>query len=53
MEAKDARGAHLRLRRHGETLCKRTAPLCPECPLRARCAYALAHLDRRARVAER
>jgi endonuclease III len=36
------RDAHLLLRRHGETICKRTAPRCPECPLRARCDYARA-----------
>lgn len=40
------RDAHLLLRRHGETLCRRTAPRCADCPLRARCAFArqaLAH----------
>jgi endonuclease III len=42
------RDAHLLLRRHGETLCKRTAPRCPECPLRARCDYARARAIRAA-----
>jgi endonuclease III len=32
--------AHLLLQEHGQTLCKRTAPRCPACPLRALCAYA-------------
>jgi endonuclease-3 len=39
---REARDAHLRLRRHGETLCKRSSPRCRECPLRARCDYARA-----------
>jgi endonuclease III len=29
--------AHLLLRRHGQELCKRTRPLCHECPLASRC----------------
>ena len=28
------------LRQHGRELCKRTAPFCQACPLRAKCAYA-------------
>ena len=34
------REAHLLLAAHGRTLCKRSAPLCPRCPLIKRCAYA-------------
>lgn len=34
------RDAHLLLRRHGETLCRRTAPRCADCPLRAGCVFA-------------
>jgi endonuclease III len=33
------RDAHLLLHRHGETLCKRSAPRCAECPLVRTCAY--------------
>jgi endonuclease III len=32
--------AHPLLRRHGQELCKRSRPLCDECPLRASCAFA-------------
>lgn len=32
--------AYLLLKRHGQELCKRTKPKCPECPLNASCAYA-------------
>ena len=32
--------AHLLLQQHGQTLCKRTAPRCPACPLENGCAYA-------------
>ena len=31
--------AHLLLQQHGQTLCKRTAPLCDSCPLATGCAY--------------
>jgi endonuclease-3 len=31
--------AHLLLQQHGQTLCKRTAPLCGKCPLAPGCAY--------------
>lgn len=31
--------AHLQLRRHGQEICKRTAPGCEVCVLRATCAY--------------
>ena len=32
--------AHLLLQQHGRTLCKRRLPLCDECPLARRCAFA-------------
>jgi endonuclease III len=32
--------AHQLLRKHGQELCKRSRPLCNECPLRGSCAYA-------------
>src|SRR5215469_14989920 len=35
--------AFLLLKHHGETLCKRTKPKCPECPLQSTCAYAQGH----------
>jgi endonuclease-3 len=31
--------AHLLLRRHGQTICRRTAPACERCPLMERCAF--------------
>lgn len=31
--------AHQLLRLHGQTLCRRSTPRCPACPLRSRCAY--------------
>ncbi|HVP55063.1 MAG TPA: hypothetical protein VMU45_08720 [Candidatus Eisenbacteria bacterium] len=31
--------AHQLLRRHGQELCKRTTPLCGNCPLRAECSF--------------
>ncbi|HJS90661.1 MAG TPA: hypothetical protein VJ738_11920 [Steroidobacteraceae bacterium] len=31
--------AYLLLRRHGQELCRRTAPLCERCPLARRCPY--------------
>jgi len=31
--------AHQLLRRHGQELCKRTAPLCEKCPLRVDCTF--------------
>lgn len=31
--------AHLLLRRHGQELCRRTKPLCDQCPLAVKCAY--------------
>jgi len=34
--------AHLLLKRHGETLCRRSRPKCEECPLRGRCGFAAA-----------
>jgi len=33
-------GAHQLLRKHGQELCKRSRPLCNECPLKDSCAYA-------------
>src|SRR5262249_25288014 len=36
------REAHLLLHRHGSELCKRTAPLCQQCPLSGNCAFAKA-----------
>jgi len=33
------RRAHLLLRRHGQELCRRTKPRCPECPAADRCAF--------------
>jgi endonuclease III len=32
--------AHQLLRKHGQALCKRSRPLCDECPLRDSCAFA-------------
>jgi len=32
--------AHQLLRRHGRELCRRSQPLCPQCPLRSGCDYA-------------
>ena len=40
------RRAHLLLQRHGQTLCRRTAPLCDACPLARGCAYAKASRER-------
>jgi adenine-specific DNA glycosylase len=34
------RHAFVALRRHGKTICRRTAPACPACPLRDACAFA-------------
>ena len=34
------REAHLLLREHGRTLCKRALPRCDACPLRTRCSHA-------------
>ena len=31
--------AYLMLKRHGQELCKRTKPKCPQCPVRTHCAY--------------
>jgi endonuclease III len=35
--------AHALLRTHGQELCRRTAPHCGDCPLRARCPWAFRH----------
>jgi endonuclease III len=32
--------AYLLLKQHGQTLCKRTNPQCPGCPVKTHCAYA-------------
>jgi endonuclease III len=32
--------AYLLLKQHGQELCKRANPKCPDCPVRANCAYA-------------
>jgi endonuclease III len=34
-------GASHLLRLHGQTICRRSTPRCDECPLRARCRFAL------------
>ena len=39
-------GVHQVLRQHGQELCKRSAPLCSECPLKAECAFYRAGGDR-------
>jgi len=39
--------AHLLLQRHGQTLCRRSAPRCVECPLAEECAYARRERARR------
>ena len=39
-DVKALQRAHLLLRRHGQELCRRTAPRCPECPVAATCAFA-------------
>ena len=41
--AHDAQRAHLLLRRHGQELCKRSAPRCEACPLRRLCAWYQTH----------
>jgi endonuclease III len=38
-DAKFAQRAHIVLRRHGQELCKRSAPRCDLCPLRQTCAH--------------
>jgi len=38
-DAAFAQRAHLLLRRHGQELCKRSAPRCEVCPLREGCAW--------------
>ncbi|HEV3039503.1 MAG TPA: hypothetical protein VHA33_17135 [Candidatus Angelobacter sp.] len=40
VEKFDARiRAYLLLKRHGQELCKRTKPKCPECPVKSSCAF--------------
>ncbi|HKO55173.1 MAG TPA: hypothetical protein VJ276_04800 [Thermoanaerobaculia bacterium] len=41
--ASDAVAAHLALRRHGQEVCKRTAPRCEVCVLREECAWYRRH----------
>ena len=43
-DAKFAQRAHILLRRHGQEVCKRSAPRCEVCPLRGECAWYLAML---------
>jgi endonuclease III len=38
-DASFARSAHMLLRRHGQEVCKRTAPLCDVCAVRSECAW--------------
>ena len=38
-DAAFAQRAHVLLRRHGQEVCKRSAPRCEVCPLRAQCAW--------------
>ena len=38
-QVRDARQAHLLLRKHGQELCKRTRPRCEACPLRSKCDW--------------
>src|SRR5439155_20569616 len=38
-DAKFAQRAHILLRRHGQEVCKRTAPRCEVCPIRKDCAW--------------
>jgi endonuclease III len=39
-DCKSLVAAHQLLRRHGQELCKRSRPLCDQCPLKDSCAYA-------------
>ena len=39
-DSKSLVAAHQLLRQHGQELCKRSRPLCDECPLQESCAYA-------------
>ena len=39
--------AHLLLKLHGQTLCKRSAPLCPQCPVADTCALNLGGSSRK------
>ena len=48
-ELPDAMEAHLLLRKHGQELCKRSAPRCELCPLRGNCDF-YSNLMARARV---
>jgi endonuclease-3 len=40
-DAKFAQRAHILLRRHGQEVCRRSAPRCELCPLRGECAWYL------------
>jgi len=42
-DSKSLVAAHQLLRQHGQELCKRSQPLCDDCPLRKSCAYAAQH----------
>lgn len=48
-ELPNAQEAHLLLRRHGQEVCKRSAPRCDVCVLRGECAF-YSNLTARARV---
>ncbi len=43
-EVKTLQRAHLLLRRHGQELCRRSVPRCPECPVAGSCAFARSSL---------
>lgn len=42
-EVEPMRRAYLLLRRHGQELCRRTAPLCHRCPVAQKCPYFRSH----------
>jgi endonuclease III len=44
--AAEAQRAHLLFRRHGQEICKRSAPRCELCPLRSHCAWYAAATER-------
>lgn len=39
MDCPKMQNAHMLLRIHGQAICRRTTPLCDECPLASYCAY--------------
>lgn len=46
-DVKTLQRAHLLLRRHGQELCRRSVPRCPECPVAGSCAFARSSLRAR------